>query len=134
MRPYSYSDKRVFARLAHQNPMPGDHNWWVCVAQCAVSTTTWSLHSSYRRRFLLWIECTPNTQPPMPTTMSDANQNNKAANMTPINLFVVPPSPPCRAVIIAAKYMKINVNLIYVDLMKGHSLAQFCPAFNNCLH
>ena len=41
------------------------------------------------------------------------------AVMTPIDLYVVPPSPPCRAVIIAAKYLNINVNIIYLDLMKG---------------
>lgn len=42
-------------------------------------------------------------------------------NVKPINLYVVPRSPPCRAVIISAKYLKINVNLIYVDSMKGMS-------------
>lgn len=40
--------------------------------------------------------------------------------MEPINLYVVPPSPPCRAVITAAKYMKIDVNLKYVNLMAGN--------------
>lgn len=39
--------------------------------------------------------------------------------MKPIDLYVVPPSPPCRAVIIAAKYMKLDINLIYVDLNAG---------------
>jgi glutathione S-transferase len=37
----------------------------------------------------------------------------------PIDLYFVPPSPPCRAVIMAAKHLNIELNPKFVDLMKG---------------
>ncbi|UXI15364.1 cilia- and flagella-associated protein 20 [Sarcoptes scabiei] len=55
--------------------------------------------------------------------------------MRPIELYVVPPSPPCRAVIIAARYMNINIQLIQMDLMKGEQREDWFVKMNpqHCL-
>ena len=39
--------------------------------------------------------------------------------MNPIDLYILKESPACKAVITAAKYLKLNVILINVDLHKG---------------
>lgn len=41
----------------------------------------------------------------------------------PIDFYYVPGSAPCRAVLLAAKAVGIELNLHHVDLMKGEQLA-----------
>ncbi|KAH9493783.1 hypothetical protein DERF_014512 [Dermatophagoides farinae] len=55
--------------------------------------------------------------------------------MKPIDLYVAPPSPTSRAVIIAARYMHINVKLIIIDLMKGEQKEDWFVKMNpqHCL-
>lgn len=40
----------------------------------------------------------------------------------PIDLYYVPGSAPCRAVLLAAKALGVDLNLKYTDLMKGEHL------------
>lgn len=40
----------------------------------------------------------------------------------PIDLYYVPGSAPCRTVLLAAKAVGVDLNLKYLDLMKGEHL------------
>lgn len=40
----------------------------------------------------------------------------------PIDLYYVPGSAPCRSVLLAAKALGVDLNLKYLDLMKGEQL------------
>lgn len=40
----------------------------------------------------------------------------------PLDLYYVPGSAPCRTVLLAAKALGVEVNLKYLDLMKGEHL------------
>ena len=55
--------------------------------------------------------------------------------MKPIDLYVAPISPTSRAVIIAARYMQINIKLIIIDLMKGEQKQDWFVKMNpqHCL-
>ncbi|XP_054159051.1 glutathione S-transferase 1-like [Oppia nitens] len=52
-----------------------------------------------------------------------------------IDLYFVGPSPPCRAVMMAAKHLNINLNPKYVDLMKGEQKEEWFLKLNpqHCL-
>jgi len=53
----------------------------------------------------------------------------------PIDLYFVPPSPPCRAVIMAARHLNIELNAKFVDLMKGEQKEEWFLKINpqHCL-
>lgn len=59
----------------------------------------------------------------------------------PIDLYYVPGSAPCRAVLLAAKAIGVDLNLKHLDLMKGeHLTPDFIKVFilirlfiENCL-
>lgn len=40
----------------------------------------------------------------------------------PIDFYYIPGSAPCRAVLLAAKALNVELNLKYTDLMKGEHL------------
>lgn len=40
--------------------------------------------------------------------------------MTSINFYYIPMSAPCRAVIFTAKALGIEMNMKYLNLLKGH--------------